>query len=518
MSRVCVASALLWTAVLGAQSASAFPGPRSVVAGIKSAAAAPAPSKLSVVTNSNRLAAALALPPAANRGRPSFGDPEGRDAVLDWNAVLCAANANDHSGTFGSKQQGGPGRTARAFAIVHIAIYDAVNSIRPRAKKYLTQDLRPLASIDAAVAQAAHDTLVALYPAQDAVFDSALADYLSVLANTPSKAQGIRLGAQCAANILAARSNDGSQTEPTYTPGQLPGDHREDPLNPGQGFLNPGWGSVLPFALTSGSQFRGGPPPALDSVEYAVAFLDVQKLGSDGIVTPTQRTEEQTEIGLYWAYDGVINLGTPPRLYNQIATTIAEQQGNSEIENARLFALINIALADAGICCWESKYHYNFWRPILGIREANDGTGPSGLGDGNLLTAGDAGFVPLGAPASNGSNGGIDFTPGFPAYPSGHATFGASLFRTLSRFYASDEVPFTFVSDELNGLTTGSDATTVRPLSPRSFPSLSAAAVENARSRVYLGVHWQFDADAGLQAGSQIGDFVFENELQPVGR
>ena len=226
-------------------------------------------------------------------------------------------------------------------------------------------------------------------------------------------------------------------------------------------------------------------------------------LGGDGVTTPTKRTQDQTEIGLFWAYDGTNQIGVPPRLYNQIARTIAIQKKNTELENARMFALINAAMADAGILCWGTKYHFNLWRPVLGIRRAGE--------DGNDLTNADTRWMPLGAPNSNG--GGMNFTPGFPAYSSGHSTFGAALFRTLQHFYGRDDVPFTFVSDELNGVTTDEHGH-VRPYAPRSFTHLSEAAIENARSRIYLGIHWQFDADEGLRSGAAVGDHVYQTILQ----
>ena len=185
-------------------------------------------------------------------------------------------------------------------------------------------------------------------------------------------------------------------------------------------------------------------------------------------------------------------------------------QGNDAFANARLFLLVNLALADAGIACWEAKYHYDFWRPVVAIREAEPGTGPSGLGDGNPLTAGDPSWTPLGAPASNQS--GTDFTPPFPAYPSGHATFGAALFRILERFYGTDAIAFSFVSDELNGVT-ADWAGNVRPLAERNFETLSEAMWENAESRIYLGIHWSFDASEGVALGQAVADYVFDHAL-----
>ncbi len=370
------------------------------------------------------------------------------------------------------------------------------------------------ASLDAAVAQAAADTLTSLYPKQKNSFKSLNTAYLNSITDSQGfRARGVSIGKLVANKILAARKKDGSTANLTYDEGFFPGEHRQDPLNPNQGFLTPGWGRVKPFGITNVNSFLAPPPPGLDSSEYTAAYFQVQALGGDGSTTPTVRSAEQTEIGLYWSYDGSPGLGVPPRLYNQIARVIALQKNNTETDNARMFALVNMAMADAGICCWNAKYRYGFWRPILGIREANPGTGPSRLGDGNDDTIGDPNWSPLGAPASN--RGGNDFTPPFPAYPSGHATFGGALFRTLSNFYGTDRLRFTFVSDELNGVTTDSRGV-VRPRSPRTFSRLSDAAVENAESRIYLGIHWIFDATAGLDNGYDIADAVFDTQLRPV--
>jgi len=251
----------------------------------------------------------------------------------------------------------------------------------------------------------------------------------------------------------------------------------------------------------------------MNSPEYATAYDEVKRLGGDGVVTPTERTLEQTQIGLYWAYDGTPSLCAPPRLYNQITLHIADQMGSSEAEIARLLALVNVAMADAGMAIWESKYFYDFWRPITGIRESDPGTGPTGAGDGNADTIGDPTWLPLGAPASNLQ--GPDFTPPFPAYPSGHAGFGAALFQTLRRFYGTDDIPFTFVSDELNGVTHDNDGQ-VRPLIPRSFSSLSEAEEENGQSRIYLGIHWAFDKTESIILGRKVGDYVFDNAFAPL--
>ena len=239
-------------------------------------------------------------------------------------------------------------------------------------------------------------------------------------------------------------------------------------------------------------------PPALTSRAYAAAFNEVKRLGGDGVTTKTERTEDQTLAGIYWAYDGTPSLCAPPRLYNQIAMSIADQMGTDLVDVARLLALVNVAMSDAGIASWESKYYYQFWRPVTGIREADPGTGPSGRGDGNPLTVGDPTFSPLGAPASNLQ--GPNFTPPFPAYPSGHAVFGGALFQTLRNFYRTDDIPFTFTSDELNGETRDNQGNP-RPLLPRTFASLSQAEEENGQSRIYLGIHWSFDKTQGIAQG-----------------
>jgi hypothetical protein len=236
----------------------------------------------------------------------------------------------------------------------------------------------------------------------------------------------------------------------------------------------------------------------------------VKNLGGDGVITPTQRTSEQTFIGIFWAYDGTPSLCAPPRLYNQITVNIADQRRVREF--ARLLALVNVAMADAAMTIWESKYYYDFWRPITGIRESDPGTGPTELGDGNPDTAGDPTFTPLGAPASNLS--GPDFTPPFPAYPSGHAGFGGALFRTMCRFYGTDQIAFTFVSDEFNGQTRDNDGT-VRPYRPRSFSNLSQAEEENGQSRIYLGIHWTFDKTEAIALGRRVADYVFEHAFTP---
>jgi hypothetical protein len=451
----------------------------------------------------------------ARQGRPASSV----NWVLRWNGLAIDASGVDHAGL---GEQLGPGRAARAMAIAHIAMFDALNAVVGGYRSYTgLARVRGETSLKAAIAQAAHDALVALFPAQIASFDTALAEDLAKLRDGRAKLEGVRLGQRAAAAILALRADDGSQhDEPAmgtdYVPSDLPGFWRQDPISQLPVALGAHWGEVAPFVLASNDQFRVPPPPALTTPEYTAAYNEVTALGGDGVATPTLRSAEQTQIGIYWAYDGTPSLCAPPRLYNQITLTIAQQLGSDLMETARLLALVNTALADAGTAAWESKYHYAFWRPIAGVRESDPGTGPSGLGDGNDDTLGDPTFSPLGAPASNLAAD-VNFTPPFPAYPSGHATFGGALFQTLRRFYGTDEIAFTFVSDELDGVTVDSQGNT-RPLVPRSFASLSQAEEENGQSRIYLGIHWSFDKTAGIAQGNAVADWVFDHAFQPVRR
>jgi hypothetical protein len=441
-----------------------------------------------------------------------------------WNEVAVNSSGLDHTPVplgdpriFG--EQLGPARSSRAIAIVHIAIFEAVNAIKGGYQSYVgLPRVNPGASVDAAVAQAAHDTLNALFPSQAAACTALLAEDLARIKEGRQKSEGVRIGRQAAAATLALRAADGSvHPEPRvgieFITSDDPGKWRQDPISLIPLALGAHWYEVTPFVMQSASQFRTPPPPSLDSPEYAAAFEEVQRLGGDGVTTPTERTAEQTEIGIFWAYDGTPSLCAPPKLYNQIAVQIAGQMGSDAAETARLLALVNTALADAGVASWESKYFYQFWRPIGGIREADAGTGPSGLGDGNPVTVGDLTFSPLGAPASNLT--GPNFTPPFPAYPSGHAVFGGAVFETLRNFYGRDDIAFTFISDELNGVTPGNDGVP-RALSPRSFTTLSQAEEENGQSRIYLGIHWSFDKTEGIAQGRRVADYVFENTFAPV--
>jgi hypothetical protein len=455
---------------------------------------------------------------------PRYGSQTGVDSVRRWNEIAINATGLDHTPVapgedrvFG--EQLGPCRSSRAMAVVHIAMFDAVVARVGKYQSYTGVEAKPGPfSLKAAISQAAHDTLVALFPSQAASFDAALAEDLNGIHNRKAKSNGIALGRRTADAILALRTNDGSEVpDPIlgddWITSDLPGHWRQDPVSLIPLALGAHWGEVKPFVMQAGDQFRIPPPPEMTSDDYTAAYNQVKRLGGDGVTTRTERTPEQTFVGIFWAYDGTPSLCAPPRLYNQIALQIADQMGSSDIEVARLLALINVAMADTAIAVWESKYFYDFWRPITGIRESDPCTGPTGLGDGNPDTIGDTHCTPLGAPASNLT--GPNFTPPFPSYPSGHAGFGGAIFQTLRQFYGTDGIAFTFVSDEFNGITKGNDGE-VRPYRPRSFSSLREAEDENGQSRIYLGIHWIFDKVEGIHQGQNVANYVFPRVFQPL--
>jgi len=465
----------------------------------------------------------------SNAPAPIFRNPppgsDLRSWVVHWNEVAINASGVDHTPVAAGEdrvfgEQIGPGRSARAIAIVHIAVFDALVAANGGYTSYTgLPRVSGQVSTKAAVAYAAHDTLVAMFPSQKDSFDAELRDSVRRLRDSAAAIfNGVRLGKRAADAILDLRAADGSQhAEPVlgkdWNTHDDPGHWRQDPISLNRVALGAHWGEVRPFVLNSSAQFRVPPPPPMTSQEYTDAFNEVKRLGGDGKTTPTERTPDQTFAGIFWAYDGTPSLCAPPRLYNQIAVQIAKQRGSSAMATARLLALINVALADAGIAIWESKFFYDFWRPVTGVREADENTGPTGAGDANPDTLGDPNFMPLGAPGSNLN--GPNFTPPFPSYPSGHGGFGGALFQMLRRFYGTDRIAFTFVSDEFNGTTRDNDGN-LRPLRPRSFSRLSQAEEENGQSRIYLGIHWSFDKTEALTQGERIADYVYFRAFRPT--
>lgn len=444
------------------------------------------------------------------------GDGGTLAAVHRWNRYAIDASGIDH---VASPAQPGPGRSSRAMAIVHLAMFESLLAIDGGFESYLNLlSPPPRTSRVAAIACATHNTLVALYPAQIADLNAKLADDLSRITNGVAKTTGVALGAAAAAATLAIRGQDGSaHAEPRvnveFICSLQPGLWRQDPITLHPLALGAQWQTVSPFVMRSASQFRATAPPAMNTNDYTIAYNEAKTLGGDGVTTRTSRTADQTFIGTFWAYDGLPSLCAPPRLYNQITTLIGSQRNLDAMSMARLLALVNVAMADVGIACWESKYFYQLWRPIAGIRESDPGTGPTGRGDGNPNTIGNLTWTPLGAPASNTL--GPNFTPPFPAYPSGHAAFGGTLFQVLRRFFRTDDIAFTFVSDEWNGVTLNNQGAP-RPLRPRTFPNFSTAEEENGQSRIYLGIHWSFDKTSGITQGRAVGNWVFDHLYRPI--
>lgn len=390
------------------------------------------------------------------------------DLVTDWNSAALEAIRVNHTP---------PPVAARNLAILHVAIFDACNGIGQNCEPYLVSNkVAGVASKAAAISAAAHEVLVSLYPAQQGDFNSA---YFKTLADIPdgeSKRTGTTWGQSVADTVLLWRSNDGSDFVMDYTPGSGPGAWIPTPpaFLPG---LLPNWSMVVCFAMTNGAQFRPPPPPNLGSAQWAFDFNLTKELGR---LDSTNRTEEQTEIALFWA-DGAGTV-TPPGHWNVIARQMADQQGNTLDQNARLFALLNIAEADAGIAAWDCKYTYGFWRPVTGIANAD--------ADDNPDTLPDASWMPL------------IVTPNFPEYISGHSTFSGAAAAVLADFYGTDNLPFTTTSDALPGVI-------------RHFNSFSEAAEEAGMSRIYGGIHfWSADVH-GLLCGSQIGNYAADHFLLP---
>lgn len=441
------------------------------------------------------------------------------DQILYWNKVSTEADRTTHT-TLDPSEAGarGPAGSSRALAIVHLAMHDAYFGINSgQYEPYLGACLPTVpagADADAAVAGAAHATLSALYPAQKAFFDAQHAA-AGLLAGKPDT-DGHSFGRKVAAKILALRHNDPGLGDDGYSSSVAPGHHRQDPDNSGQGFYAPFYGAGSHcFAVTTRHHLSDPPQPP--SAEFAQAIRQVRTKGiapqligtlpADLVANHPPRTTTETSIGLFWGYDGAKGLGTPPRLYNDIVRQVAAAQGNTTAKNARLFALVNAAMGDAGILAWNDKYFYDVWRPVLGIREHDSSSGPTGMGGDVLDPDADPSWLPLGAQSTN-KVGQKNFTPNFPAYPSGHATFGGAVFQTVRQFY--DQGTFgpdtlahglEFVSDELNGINVDNTGA-VRQRRVRKFPDgLWQMIEENGRSRSYLGVHWLFDAFAVTEDG-----------------
>ena len=391
------------------------------------------------------------------------------DVVTDWNTAALNAIRT---------QRTTPPRAARALAILHASIFDAINGFERDFEPYFVKE-RPRGdgSQDAAAAAAAHQVLTSLLQASAPAFDTLRESSLARIKDGPRKQRGIEWGERVAAQILAWRAGDNSDA--IVAPPAGSGAGAWIPTPPGFApYLLPQWGEVTPFAMPSNAHFRPPGPPSLASAEYAAEFNEVKALGAS---TGSSRTPDQQQIALFWA-DGA-GTETPPGHWNSIAQDVARLRGNSVIENARLFALLNAAMADAAVCAWEAKYTFNFWRPVTAIRNGDI--------DGNDATTGDSGWSSL------------IVTPPFPDYVSGHSTFSGAAARVLAGFYGSDAIAFTTGSDFLPGVT-------------RTFSSFSAAAKEAALSRLYGGIHFRSANEDGLAAGEEIGAWTVDHYMRPL--
>ncbi len=381
------------------------------------------------------------------------------DPILVWNDIALRAVQLDVSD---------PPVATRALAMVSLAQYDALAAIEGTAAYLVQRTVSGPVSAAAATAAAAHRVLSRIYPAQQAVFDDALSNDLAAIDDGAAKDSGIALGLAIADAILALRANDGSEDFVSYDGSTELGKWR--PTGPAFDVADvPHWASVEPFALSSPGQFRPVAPPALDSAAYAAAVEEVKRLGS---ATSTQRTADQTQIALFWA-DGKGSF-TPPGHWNQIASEVARSRGSSLTDNARLFAQLNVALADTAIACWDAKYTYGLWRPETAIQNADL--------DGNAGTTVDAAWRPL------------LLTPPHPEYVSGHSSFSRAAATVLASHFG-DDTTFSTTSATLPGVT-------------RTFSSFTEAAGEAGRSRIYGGIHYEFTNQAGQVLGAQVANAV----------
>ena len=387
------------------------------------------------------------------------------DEVTNWNLV--ATNAALAAG------QSPPVQT-RTYAIMHIAIHDALNAIDRRNGPYALEALAVQgASTTAAVAAAARDTLIALVPSQRESIERAYSEALAGVSDGGARAGGVAIGQAAAALILSRRSADGSSATAAWSPGFLPGQYRPTPPANATPIV-PQWGNVTPFALRHASEYRVDPPPDLSSDRYAYEVNEVKVIGGSA---GNLRNDEQSEIARHW-YEA------SGQAWNRIARAVSEQQRLDLWQNGRLFALVNIALADGYIANFESKYFYNFWRPITAIRDGDI--------DGNLDTVGELEWNPY------------LVTPAIPEWPSGHATVGAAAAEVLGRFFGTDYLAFRTTAGVPYAGTT------------RQYYSFSQASLENANSRVLAGIHFRASCLSGLGQGQRIGDYVYNNVLRPV--
>jgi hypothetical protein len=365
----------------------------------------------------------------------------------------------------------------RSFAVMHAAMYDAVNAIDGTHSPYLVrlERISPHASQDAAAASSAHEVLMALYPAQQTTIDAQLDQSLTQIPDGTDKAEGVAIGKAVADALLDLRSGDDSAAPPIpYVFGDAPGDYQSTPPNfPNQPVFTH-WSRVTPFALRHANQFRPGPPPALTSTDYTQAFIEVKSVG---IANSTSVTADQAFTGRFW--NGAIQ-----NYWNEIAQTAAQSRQLTTAQSARLFALLNFTIADSVIAFYDAKYTYNRWRPITAIRSADADNNPSTISDATWLPE-------------------VGKTAADPSYPGAHAVISAGGSSVLQMFLGVNQFHFPVTSEVVPGVV-------------RTFDYIGAAEQEASLSRVYAGVHFRTDEAAGDRLGRAIADFVIDNYLNPV--
>ena len=393
----------------------------------------------------------------------------GEDVILQWNRVLMETVRTPG-------QQPATIMPVRSYAMMHAAMFDAVNSIDGTYTAYLTDvPGSQNASMEAAAAQAAHDVLLGLYPTRASVFANELAASFEGIEEN-RREQGIRVGQIVAARMLETRSNDGwNVTPPAYSLPSTPGNWQPTPpTNTAATFTH--YGAVVPFGMQSSSQFRPNPPPAMTSAEYSRDLNEVKELGS---ATSATRTADQTKVAQLWA-----GVNTPTNflfVWNNVARTIAVERGATLPEKARLFALTNIALHDALQTTFASKFQYGLWRPVTAIRRADE--------DGNADTAPDAAWSSLVA------------TPPYPTYAGNNAAIGTSQSTILALFFGRDDIQFQHTWEGTGGAT-------------RNYAGFTAMADEEANARIYGGIHFRFDNVAGQSVGRNVANYIFQNVMQ----
>jgi len=379
--------------------------------------------------------------------------------ILDWNATaLNAMEAPNYQHVL---------LASRLYAMVHIAQYNALNSIKPVYKKYCGTTGDATAHPIAAAAVAAHTVLLHHLPAKKEMLDAQLAKTIDTIANQNSKQRGIALGLQCGNAIIELRKDDGSSQNPVgaIEKTTVPGVYQAVP--PFDFVFAPFWKTMKPFGLMQPQQFRSAPYPALQGKAYKKDFEEVKILGEKD---SRQRTAEQTFYAKFWYEYAEIG-------WNRIASVSASKEKTDLLTTARLFAMLNMALADSYIAGWDSKFHYNFWRPYTAIVNTS------------VANGGNPNWEPL-MP-----------TPPVQDYPSTHSVLGNAAATVLTYFYGDN---YAFAT------TSTSSAT---PAASRNFKSFLGAADENADSRVMAGVHFRFSCSAGQTMGNKIGKWMTENTL-----